>query len=163
MGMPRIKKKEYVAKPLRLEAEIAKDVELLSKVTEHSQNDILNKAIKSYLYENRQHFVGDMAEDECIARIEHSVVLMHEDFHETYGGISLDICMDKSSGESGIFEAKIEIKNRQGDVVFEDTQMVDFLGKDWSKYKKFLYKTIVTYADVESSDIEEYFKRRFGY
>ena len=139
--MPGLNKRELTSKPLRMDSRMARDIERLSSYTGYSQNEIILMSIKRYLFENRQYFLRDMVEEKCISRIEKEVTIMHGESHLKYGDMTVDIeKTDNEKNDRNIYRAVIKLRNKLGEVFYEDEQTIDMSGKDWEYYKEFLYE-----------------------
>ena len=162
--MPGLNKRELTSKPLRMDSRMARDIERLSSYTGYSQNEIILMSIKKYLFENRQYFLRDMVEEKCISRIEKEVTIMHGESHLKYGDMTVDIeKTDNEKNDRNIYRAMIKLRNKLGEVFYEDEQTIDMSGKDWEYYKEFLYEVVMKYMDIDEPALKTYFREKFLY
>ncbi len=162
--MPGLNKRELTSKPLRMDSRMARDIERLSSYTGYSQNEIILMSIKRYLFENRQYFLRDMVEEKCISRIEKEVTIMHGESHLKYGDMTVDIeKTDNEKNDRNIYRAVIKLRNKLGEVFYEDEQTIDMSGKDWEYYKEFLYEVVMKYMDIDEPALKTYFREKFLY
>ncbi|MDD6404959.1 MAG: hypothetical protein PUG00_04060 [Clostridiales bacterium] len=162
--MPGLNKRELTSKPLRMDSRMARDIEKLSSYTGYSQNEIILMSIKRYLFENRQYFLRDMVEEKCISRIEKEVTIMHGESHLKYGDMTVDIeKTDNEKNDRNIYRAVIKLRNKLGEVFYEDEQTIDMSGKDWEYYKEFLYEVVMKYMDIDEPALKTYFREKFLY
>lgn len=162
--MPGLNKRELTSKPLRMDSRMARDIERLSSYTGYSQNEIILMSIKKYLFENRQYFLRDMVEEKCISRIEKEVTIMRGESHLKYGDMTVDIeKTDNEKNDRNIYRAMIKLRNKLGEVFYEDEQTIDMSGKDWEYYKEFLYEVIMKYMDIDEPALKTYFREKFLY
>ena len=162
--MPGLNKRELTSKPLRMDSRMARDIEKLSSYTGYSQNEIILMSIKRYLFENRQYFLRDMVEEKCISRIEKEVTIMHGESHLKYGDMTVDIeKTDNEKNDRNIYRAVIKLRNKLGEVFYEDEQTIDMSGKDWEYYKEFLYEVVMKYMDIDEPALKTYFREKFVY
>ena len=162
--MPGLNKRELTSKPLRMDSRMARDIERLSSYTGYSQNEIILMSIKKYLFENRQYFLRDMVEEKCISRIEKEVAIMRGESHLKYGDMTVDIeKTDNEKNDRNIYRAMIKLRNKLGEVFYEDEQTIDMSGKDWEYYKEFLYEVVMKYMDIDEPALKTYFREKFLY
>ena len=162
--MPGLNKRELTSKPLRMDSRMARDIERLSSYTGYSQNEIILMSIKRYLFENRQYFLRDMVEEKCISRIEKEVTIMHGESHLKYGDMTVDIeKTDNEKNDRNIYRVVIKLRNKLGEVFYEDEQTIDMSGKDWEYYKEFLYEVVMKYMDIDEPALKTYFREKFLY
>ena len=162
--MPGLNKRDLTSKPLRMDSRMARDIEKLSSYTGYSQNEIILMSIKRYLFENRQYFLRDMVEEKCISRIEKEVTIMHGESHLKYGDMTVDIeKTDNEKNDRNIYRAVIKLRNKLGEVFYEDEQTIDMSGKDWEYYKEFLYEVVMKYMDIDEPALKTYFREKFLY
>lgn len=162
--MPGLNKRELTSKPLRMDSRMARDIERLSSYTGYSQNEIILMSIKKYLFENRQYFLRDMVEEKCISRIEKEVTIMRGESHLKYGDMTVDIeKTDNEKNDRNIYRAMIKLRNKLGEVFYEDEQTIDMSGKDWEYYKEFLYEVVMKYMDIDEPALKTYFREKFLY
>lgn len=162
--MPGLNKRELTSKPLRMDSRMARDIERLSDYTGYSQNEIILMSIKRYLFENRQYFLRDMVEEKCISRIEKEVIVMRGESHLKYGDMTVDIeKTDNEKNDRNIYRAVIKLRNKLGEVFYEDEQTIDMSGKDWEYYKEFLYEVVMKYMDIDEPALKTYFREKFLY
>lgn len=163
--MPGLNRKEMTSKPLRMDSRMARDIERLSDCTGYSQNEIILMAIKRYLYENRKYFLRDMVEEKCIDRIERDVCVMRSETHLKYGGMTIDVVKPELADAFGqnVYSATIRLRNKLGEIFYEDHQNVDMNGKDWEYYKEFIYEIVMKYMDIDEPALKTYFREKFLY
>lgn len=162
--MPGLNKRELTNKPLRMDSRMARDVERLSNYTGYSQNEIIIMAIKRYLFENREYFLRDMVEEKCISRIERDVVVMRGEAHLKYGDMTVDVeKYDSDKDQANLYNATIKLKNKLGEIFYEDRQKIDISGKDWGYYKEFLCEVVLKYMDIDEPALKTYFREKFLY
>ena len=162
--MPGLNKRELTSKPLRMDSRMARDIERLSSYTWYSQNEIILMSIKKYLFENRHYFLRDMVEEKCISRIEKEVTIMRGESHLKYGDMTVDIeKTDNEKNDRNIYRAMIKLRNKLGEVFYEDEQTIDMSGKDWEYYKEFLYEVVMKYMDIDEPALKTYFREKFLY
>ncbi len=162
--MPGLNKRELTNKPLRMDSRMARDVERLSNYTGYSQNEIIIMAIKRYLFENREYFLRDMVEEKCISRIERDVVVMRGEAHLKYGDMTVDVeKYDSDKDQANLYNATIKLKNKLGEIFYEDRQKIDISGEDWGYYKEFLCEVVLKYMDIDEPALKTYFREKFLY
>ena len=162
--MPGLNKRELTNKPLRMDSRMGRDVERLSNYTGYSQNEIIIMAIKRYLFENREYFLRDMVEEKCISRIERDVVVMRGEAHLKYGDMTVDVEMyDSDKDQANLYNATIKLKNKLGEIFYEDRQKIDISGEDWGYYKEFLCEVVLKYMDIDEPALKTYFREKFLY
>lgn len=158
--MAGLNKKEITNKPLRLDARMAKDIEILSESTGYSQNEIVVMATKRYLLENRKYFVKDLVENMCLSILEHEIAVMHEESHMIFGPMKIDIV---KTSKSGIYSANVILKNKFDEVLFDDSREIDITTEEWEYYKEYLYENIMKYVDFDEQVFRNYFQDKFSY
>lgn len=162
--MPGLNKREMTSKPLRMDSRMARDVERLSTYTGYSQNEIILMAIKRYLFENREYFLRDMIEEKCIRRIEREVLVMRGESHLNFGDMTVDfVKAENTVDRQGIYDVCIMLKNKLGEIFYQDDQQIDVDGKDWDYYKEFLYEVVMKYMDIDEPALKTYFREKFLY
>lgn len=153
-------KKEQTAKPLRLDKRIAKDIEMLSKMSGRSQNDLIVGAIKKYLYDNRQFFIGDLIKDILLDKLDYTIVTMREEWDDRFGSLYLRIFKTE---KSEIYKIIIEFHNKFDEVIFSNQRYVNILNEEWDDFKDYLLQNIFKYIDLDDGDMRTYFIDRFNY
>ena len=142
--MPGLNKRELTSKPLRMDSRMARDLERLSDYTGYSQNEIILMSIKKYLFENSWAIcLRDMVEEKCLLRIEKEVRIMRGETHLKYGDMTVDVVKsENANGNINLYVATIRLRNKLGEIFYEDVQELDMSGKDWEYYKEFLYEVV---------------------
>ena len=162
--MPGLNKREMTSKPLRMDSRMASDVERLSTYTGYSQNEIILMAIKKYLFENREYFLRDMIEEKCIRRIEREVLIMRGECNLNFGDMTVDFMKAENTVDrQGLYDVCITLKNKLGEIFYNDNQQIDVDGKDWEYYKEFLYEVVMKYMDIDEPALKTYFREKFLY
>ena len=162
--MPGLNKREMTSKPLRMDARMARDIERLSDYTGYSQNEIILMSLKRYLFENREYFLRDMIEEKCISRINKEVRVMHDESHIKYGDMTIDVVKaDQADAGANMYTSVIKLRNKNGEIFYEDAQDIDMTGKDWEYYKEFLYEVVMKYMDIDDPALKTYFREKFLY
>ena len=81
-----------------------------------------------------------------------------------YGDMTVDIeKTDNEKNDRNIYRAVIKLRNKLGEVFYEDEQTIDMSGKDWEYYKEFLYEVVMKYMDIDEPALKTYFREKFLY
>ena len=89
---------------------------------------------------------------------------MHGESHLKYGDMTVDIeKTDNEKNDRNIYRAVIKLRNKLGEVFYEDEQTIDMSGKDWEYYKEFLYEVVMKYMDIDEPALKTYFREKFLY
>ena len=86
-----------------------------------------------------------MVEEKCLLRIEKEVRIMRGETHLKYGDMTVDVVKsENANGNINLYVATIRLRNKLGEIFYEDVQELDMSGKDWEYYKEFLYEVVMT-------------------
>lgn len=147
-----LSKKITIQKSFRIEANMEKDLELLSQKLNRPQNELVNLALNSLMLENLEWFAEDYLLDLCKDFLEKKV----SDFRIEITGLKISLHDD---GESIKLSSEIKIPN----LLEEDIQgsySNSEIGYD-SIHK--LLKEIALKIGSDSLEIKEYLHKRFEY
>lgn len=158
--MTSISKKERKDTTLRMDKRMAEDLKVLAKATGRSQNDIIFKAIKTCLYENRRYFVHEMIQEMFLTPMEHDVIVMKENSHMKFGLMTINL---KKTENAKIYDVYMSVKNRQDDLIEEDSRKINVDTKEWEQYKTFILEKFSEYIDLEDEGLKRYFYEKFTY
>ena len=105
-----------------------------------------------------------MVEEKCLSRIEKEVRIMRGETHLKYGDMTVDVVKsENANGNINLYVATIRLRNKLGEIFYEDVQELDMSGKDWEYYKEFLYEVVMKYMDIDDPALKTYFREKFLY
>lgn len=105
-----------------------------------------------------------MIEEKCIRRIEREVLVMRGESHLNFGDMTVDfVKAENTVDRQGIYDVCIKLKNKLGEIFYQDDQQIDVDGKDWDYYKEFLYEVVMKYMDIDEPALKTYFREKFLY
>ena len=70
---------------------------------------------------------------------------------------------ENANGNINLYVATIRLRNKLGEIFYEDVQELDMSGKDWEYYKEFLYEVVMKYMDIDEPALKTYFSEKFLY
>lgn len=147
-----IRKKLQVQKSFRIDADMEKDLGILSQLTERSQNDLVNVAIKELLQDNKYYFLD-------ISVLEHFEIEMENDklTLEPFemGGLRVEV----SYSDNGGVKVRSIISNNTEILEDYTREFESIISNEFREYLINLSKNI----DIKSEDIEEYLNSRLDY
>lgn len=151
-----------IQKTYRLDTRQADDLEYLAENSGRTQNDLIVLAIEEFLYENRIYFIDEMIQEKCVTPLEHDVLLMKEEAHLVFGGISLDVVHQPDNEE--VYEYMITIHNNRGHEIYKDTgEVVPEDKKDWTAFIQKIVEITKKYITIDELSVKKYFRDRFSY
>jgi hypothetical protein len=65
--------------------------------------------------------------------------------------------------ESLMYDTHIEVKNRAGEVFYEDDRCLDVNGTGWNEYTELIHSIARKCVDLDNSELLAYFRERFLY
>lgn len=142
-----LNKKFVVQKTLRLDQKLSEDLEILSKILERPQNELINIAIEKLLVENKLWFAHNILVDYCIEFIEGS----KDTFELSLGKTNLSLSWDD--------ETIVLNFNVLADGVV-DTHKYKLADVDELIQK---LRNLYLYLDLRKSEVEAYLKGRLNY
>lgn len=158
--MTSISKKERKDTTLRMDKRMAEDLNILAKVTGRSKNDIIFKAIKTCLYENRRYFIREMVQELLFHPMEHDVIVMKENSNMKFGLITINL---EKAENAEIYNAYLSVMNRQNELIEEDSRQIKIQTKEWEEYKTFVFEKFSQHIDLEDEGLKRYFYEKFSY
>lgn len=158
--MASLNKKEPISKVLRMDKRMAKDLELLSEATDRSQNDIIVRAVKQCLFENRKYFVREMIQELFLYPVEHDVVVMKENSYVECGLMTIRF---EKTEDADVYSAYMAVQNKHKEIIVEDQREVHVNSKEWEQYKEYIIEQFSHYIDLEEEGLKHYFYERFSY
>ena len=89
---------------------------------------------------------------------------MRGETHLKYGDMTVDVMKsENANGNINLYVATIRLRNKLGEIFYEDVQELDMSGKDWEYYKEFLYEVVMKYMDIDEPALKTYFREKFLY
>ena len=89
---------------------------------------------------------------------------MHDESHIKYGDMTIDVVKaDQADAGANMYTSVIKLRNKNGEIFYEDAQDIDMTGKDWEYYKEFLYEVVMKYMDIDEPALKTYFREKFLY
>lgn len=140
-----VRTKEQVQKSFRIDKNIEKDLCVLSELTNRSQNDLANVALKELLQDNKFRFLKNVIWEHFICQIEDGEAKF-EPFK--MGGVEVKLTFDDNS-------IKIESKIGDDDFYTKKYETIESVKED--------LVDLSDYIDVSSSDTIEYVNDRTDY
>ncbi len=64
---------------------------------------------------------------------------------------------ENANGNINLYVATIRLRNKLGEIFYEDVQELDMSGKDWEYYKEFMYEVVMKYMDIDEPVLKTYF------
>lgn len=147
-----LSKKINVQKSFRIEANMERDLELLSQKLNRPQNELVNAALNQLMLDNMEWFAEDFLIDLCADFFEKKVSELSIEIM----GLRLRL---QDNGKNIVFDYKIELSN------FTENCSSGCLGNTDIGYgivEKIL-KDIAVIIGHESREIQEYLHNRFNY
>lgn len=143
-----VRKKNQVQKSFRIDEDVERDLGLLSKLTERSQNDLANVALEELLQDNKLYFLK-------VSILEHFRMEM-ESTEETFkpfelGGIKVEL--------EYLDEDRVKVTYSSE---YEETFSREFesdIGDDLEKY----LVDLASYIDTNAEDTKKYLENRTDY
>lgn len=141
-----IRKKMQVQKTFRIDENIEKDLGILAKMTERSQNELANVALSEMLQDNKMYFLKT-----CIVEhLDYELNVGHEPIDEfELGGLKVEFLYAAEE-----FKVCCTIKNERFEKVFKS----DY-GEALEKY----LMDLTRYIDQLAPDVEKYLEERTDY
>lgn len=147
-----LSKKINVQKSFRIEANMERDLELLSQKLNRPQNELVNAALNQLMLDNMEWFAEDFLIDLCADFLEKKL----SEISIEIMGLRLHL---KDNGKNIVFDYKIELSN-----FTENCSSGCFLNTDTGYgFVKNMLKDIAVIIGHESREIQEYLHNRFDY
>lgn len=147
-----LSKKTNVQKSFRIEANMERDLELLSQKLNRPQNELVNAALNHLMLENVEWFAEDFLTDLCADFLDRKVSELRIEIM----GLRLHL---QDNGKNIVFDYNIELSN-----FTENCSSGCFLNTDVGyEYVRNMLKEIAVIIGHESQEIQEYLHNRFNY
>lgn len=147
-----VRKKYIVQKSFRLDEDVEKDIATLARLTDKSQNELVNCAIAEFLQDNKEHFLKTAIIEHFDWQIDNGSEPM-EDFE--MGGLTVKM--------KYVEDYKVEVysfNNINGRIVNECTRIFEGdICKELNEYLENLFVQI----DRDSEDVKKYLENRTDY
>ena len=143
-----VRKKNQVQKSFRIDEDVERDLGLLSKLTERSQNDLANVALEELLQDNKLYFLK-------VSILEHFIMEM-EGTKETFepfelGGVKVEL--------EHLDEDRVKVTYSLESEEKFSKEFESDIGDDLEKY----LVDLALYIDTNAEDTKKYLENRTDY
>lgn len=149
-----LRKKYNVQKSFRIDHQLSDDLEYLSNVLERPQNDLVNIAIESLIFDNRQWFIGQILINQCSTFFE----------NDKSTELIIDNLQILIQIEGDIVRVVYCVYNKFGKFKFNDEIEIYYGNQnDAKKEIKEILMKIAQYIEVEGETISKLLRERLNY
>ncbi len=147
-----VRKKYMVQKSFRLDEKVEKDISILAKLIDKSQNELVNCAISEFLQDNKSHFLEVAIAEHFDWQINNGIEPM-EDFE--MGGFTVKMkYIDDDKVEVTSYNTLDGEKDNEYTAVFESD-----ISTDLEEH----LKSLSIHIDRNSEDVKKYLENRTDY
>ena len=142
-----LRKKYTVTKSLRLDSKLSEDLEVLSRILDRPQNELINLAIEKLLIENKKWFACDIIAD----HFKESIGRKTDDF--SIQGVDIRVISYEEESSDG-FWYEVIVKTPSNTMVEKfvtDADVLNFL------------REITRCIDLETPQVQDWVNKRMNY